>query len=582
MPDVATPGQIVSSPVPLGEVTRNVGAMLLANGDRLGASNAFAQRDGDDYRFWIWRELVDDVKAFAAFLAAQGLERGDRCAFVTQNGYERAVAELAVMASGLVSVPIFAGYPKAMMSQLLTFTKAKALVCDAPAQLEGLEPGARPALVVGLKWPGEGVTTFAAALAQGRATGGATRDVFLAVPAEALALVMFTSGTSGRPKGVMLTHRNLMSQQRALELLWKPRPGMRLLCYLPWHHSFGGLFERFFALHSGGCLAIDDSWGRDTKRLIANFKAIRPNVYFSVPKVYQELVAAVLADKDVEATVFNPELDFVFTAAAPLPLSASEVFRAHGVPVVEGWGLTETSPCCTLTERALERTPGVVGRPIPGVEVALVDDGEIVVRGPNVMQGYLDQPEATREVLDGDGWFHTGDLGEWTPGGLKILSRKDRMFKLSNGEKVFPAQLEETLRASCRYVKHSFVFGSGQPHPLALLFPSREMFQVKKDGAPADGTCECPSGDDSLAACLATCIHRFNQKATARFERIERAVVVCAEPSLESGELTPSFKLIPRAVEAKYRQHMRALEQHADDELPDDAIPVHPGQERKP
>ena len=130
---MATPGQIVSSPVPLGEVTRNVGAMLLANGDRLGASNAFAQREGDDYRFWIWRELVDDVKAFAAFLAAQGLERGDRCAFVTQNGYERAVAELAVMASGLVSVPIFAGYPKAMMSQLLTFTKAPARRTPAPS-----------------------------------------------------------------------------------------------------------------------------------------------------------------------------------------------------------------------------------------------------------------------------------------------------------------------------------------------------------------------------------------------------------------------------------------------------------------
>lgn len=571
-------------------IPRTMVHQLHAQAERLKDRPALWTRRSGTWQPTSWRQYAQRVKDFALGLLSLGFGAKQAMVVMGFNREEWVVADLAGMACGGVAVGLYTTSSPEQVAYVAGHCEAPiALVENAEyldrllsvrAQLPALkhvivmEPPAKPA---------PGTLTYAEVLERGAKADDAEYYARLEkLEPQGLAQLIYTSGTTGNPKGVMLTHRNLMSQQRALELLWKPRPGMRLLCYLPWHHSFGGLFERFFALHSGGCLAIDDSWGRDTKRLIANFKAIRPNVYFSVPKVYQELVAAVLADKDVEATVFNPELDFVFTAAAPLPLSASEVFRAHGVPVVEGWGLTETSPCCTLTERALERTPGVVGRPIPGVEVALVDDGEIVVRGPNVMQGYLDQPEATREVLDGDGWFHTGDLGEWTPGGLKILSRKDRMFKLSNGEKVFPAQLEETLRASCRYVKHSFVFGSGQPHPLALLFPSREMFQVKKDGAPADGTCECPSGDDSLAACLATCIHRFNQKATARFERIERAVVVCAEPSLESGELTPSFKLIPRAVEAKYRQHMRALEQHADDELPDDAIPVHPGQERKP
>lgn len=563
---MAAPAQAVTCPLPLGEVTRNVGEMLLRNRERLGDTRAFAQRVDGAWRTWTWRELVDDVLRFASFLQKQGLRAGDRCGFVTANGYERLVTELAVMASGLVSVPIFAGYPRPLISQLLTFSKVRALVCDDAALASAVEA---PPLVVAIKGEAHGVTSLGAALAEGDVA--APIGTFKSVEPGALTLIMFTSGTSGRPKGVQLTHGNLLSQQRALELLWKPAPGMRFLCYLPWHHSFGGLFERFFALHSGGCLAIDDSWGKNTAQLLKNFGEIRPNVYFSVPKVYQEIVAAVLADPEAERTFFNPELQFIFTAAAPLPMSTSEVFKRHGVPVVEGWGLTETSPCCTLTERSVDRTPGVVGLPIPGVEVGLAADGEIVVRGPNVMRGYVDQPEATAEVLDADGWFKTGDLGELTPAGLKILSRKDRMFKLSNGEKVFPALLEDTLRATCRYVKHSFVFGSGQPHPLALLFPAKEMFQARKDGSAG---CECPAAEGPLASCLATCIQRYNSQAKARFERIDRAVVVCAEPTIESGELTPSFKLIPRSVEAKYREYMRALEEQREGDLPADAIPV--------
>ena len=182
---------------------------------------------------------------------------------------------------------------------------------------------------------------------------------------------------------------------------------MRFLCYLPWHHSFGGLFERFFALHSGGCLAIDDSWGRNTDRLLENFSEIRPHVYFSVPKVYQEIVSKIMVNPELERSFFIPELKFVFTAAAPLPMSVSSVFKSRGVPVVEGWGLTETSPCCTLTDLSVDRAPGLVGSPIPGVEIRLDEDGEILVRGPNVMRGYVDQPEATAEVLDAEGWFRT-------------------------------------------------------------------------------------------------------------------------------------------------------------------------------
>jgi len=280
-------------------------------------------------------------------------------------------------------------------------------------------------------------------------------------------MIMFTSGTSSSPKGVQLTHGNLMSQQKALEILWQPESGMRFLCYLPWHHSFGGLFERLFALHSGGCLAIDDSGGKDAGRLLQNFSEIKPNVYFSVPKVYQEIVTRILAEPELGDSFFHDGLKFVFTAAAPLPLSISEIFKHKGVPVVEGWGLTETSPCCTLTGFSLERTPGVVGFPIPGVELKLGDENEILVKGPNVMRGYFRRPEASAGVFS-DGWFRTGDVGTIGDEGVRIISRLDRMFKLGNGEKVFPARIEDRIAGRCKFIKYAYVFGSGQKNPSLL------------------------------------------------------------------------------------------------------------------
>lgn len=193
----------------------------------------------------------------------------------------------------------------------------------------------------------------------------------------------------------------------------------------------------------------------------------------------------VQAHPAAEQTFFHPELRFVFTAAAPLPLSTSNVFRDHGVPVVEGWGLTETSPGVTLTERTLERSPGVVGWPMAGIEVALAEDGEILVRGPNVMSGSFRNEEATRAVFTADGWFRTSDVGEFGPEGVRILSRKERMFKLGNGGKVFLAQIEQRPQGRCQFVKYAYVFGSGLRAACRYRQP-RALQDAPYDSLPAD------------------------------------------------------------------------------------------------
>jgi len=577
----------LKSPLSLGEITPSIGAMLLGNRDRYADLNAFAERQDGSYRYWSWRQMVTDILRFAAFALPEDALRedtpGNRVAFISANGYHRLVSEMAVMGTGMVAVPVFVGYAPDMMSDLLDFADVDMLVTDNLEKMALLRADCLPSRIVVMNASGR---TSDPALLENLSGLGVTSIMFMddllpekeseetevleqrmrSVGSERLAMIMFTSGTSNFPKGVQLTHGNLMSQQKALEILWKPESGMRFLCYLPWHHSFGGLFERLFALHSGGCLAIDDSGGKDAGRLLQNFSEVKPNVYFSVPKVYQEIVTRILAEPELGDSFFHDDLKFVFTAAAPLPISTSEIFRIKGVPVVEGWGLTETSPCCTLTELSLERTPGVVGFPIPGVELKLGDENEILVKGPNVMRGYFRQAEASAKVFD-DGWFRTGDVGAITEEGVRIISRLDRMFKLDNGEKVFPARIEDRIAGRCKFIKYAFVFGSGQKHPSLLAFPNYELMSADGGGELDKSACVYPGGLGDLAGCLGECI-QAEQKSGATFERVDAAVVVDTELTVEANQLTPSFKLIPRKIAEDFGEHIQALRLKQLDELP--------------
>jgi long-subunit acyl-CoA synthetase (AMP-forming) len=582
--------QGLKSPLSLGGITPNIGTMLLNNRDRYDDRNAFAQRQDGPYRHWTWQQMVTDVLNVAAFVLPAGDVQGDaadqRVAFISANCYHRLVSEMAVMATGMVAVPVFAGYASELMSDLVGFANVGCLVGDnlekiatlradcLPGRVLAMTGSARtadPQLLEKLSVLGVSSVTFMddlLAAGAGRDTNGLERRMRDVEP-DSLAMIMFTSGTSSFPKGVQLTHRNVMSQQKALEILWKPEHGMRFLCYLPWHHSFGGLFERFFALHSGGCLAIDDSAGKDAARLLQNFGEVKPNVYFSVPKVYQEIVTRILSEPELGDRFFHDELKFVFTAAAPLPISTSEIFKIKGVPVVEGWGLTETSPCCTLTELSLERTPGVVGFPIPGVEIMLGNENEIQVKGPNVMQGYFKRPDLTAEVFS-DGWFKTGDVGEITAEGVRIISRLDRMFKLDNGEKVFPARIEDRIAGRCKFIKYAYVFGSGQKHPSLLTFPNYELMSADGGGKLDQSDCVYPGCLGDLAGCLGECIEA-EQKAGATFERVDVAVVVDSELTVEANQLTPSFKLIPRKIEEDFEKTIQALRLKQLNDLPDGA-----------
>lgn len=545
-----------------------IGALLQRNASRFGDLPAYSERRAGAFEPTIWRKLCDDAVSFGLFLSACGVRPGDRVAVVSPNRGEMLVAEFATMCLGAVYVPIFAGYAPEQTSELLRRTSPTAVLLPNVSWCSRVEVPSTTRAVVTFDDTELGVrllpssqpwTSFTGALARGSAASHAPRRRFLDRAARLdptlPCLMMFTSGTSGALKGVLLTHDNILSQRRALAAMWSITPDDRFLSYLPWHHSFGGIFEKYTALYFGATLCIDDSLGKDFDALLRNWKAVQPTVYFSVPKVYQQLVTHVQTHPTDESLVFHPRLRFVFTAAAPLPQNLSEFFAGKRIPVVEGWGLTETAPCCTLTDLAEPRNvPGVVGYPIPGVEVKVASDGEILVRGPNVMTGYFEDPAASHKALPGDGWFHTGDLGEFLGARLKLIARKDRVFKMLNAEKVVPTAIENRLAGMNKYIRHVIVTGSGQDFLTALVFP--DFFRIAEEfGA------DRARADQVVKASLIDSMREFNRTHPVKYEHIQALVVVSRELAIETNELTPSLKMRVSYVLAGSADYLDAVYQ---------------------
>ncbi len=351
--------------------------------------------------------------------------------------------------------------------------------------------------------------------------------------------------------------QNLISQQKAVSLIWDVDEHDALMSYLPWHHSFGGLFERFLTLFSGCELCLDDSRGRDVDRQLDNWKAFDPSLFFSVPRVHDVLMTLCREQPSAAEVVFGGRLRFVFTAGASLPAPVEVSYSQRSIPVLEGWGLTETSPCVTLRSKDTSWRSGYVGFPIPGVTVRIDADQEILVKGPNVMLGYLDDEEGTSHVLSQDGWFHSGDLGEFTGDGLRIFGRRDGAFKLTTGEKVHPQRIENILVNESPYIGSVLVVGSAQDYVAALIFPdfSRLGEWADRNDLPQKNLIDNPQ----VRALYAAELQRLNHMIEIKYHRIRRAVLAEQVLSMDRSELTPSGKLVRKAVVANYKDKLDSL-----------------------
>jgi len=564
----STEMKTITSKSPLRETVPNIATMLYKNSSRFADRPAVWEKVNGEYRAMTWRQFAENIENVAWNLKSFGFTQGSKMLICSKNRSEMLMLELAVMASGGVAVPVFFNYNSETINALYKQSDCTFAAVGSIQQLERLDPrlGMKHVFLLdecnsdSKKLPNAGktlVTSFDTLLQK---RDGTLPSLRLNANPNEICLNMFTSGTMGKQKCVQLTHRNILSQQAALKYCFDINENDRFLSYLRWHHSFGGIFEIFNALYNGASLALESSCGLNPVEIMENWELIQPTVFFSVPLIYQALIDLVAEKENLQGVFFHPELKFVFTAAAPLPKYIFDEFARRKIPVFEGWGLTETSPCCTVTDGITEREAGVVGNPIAGVWIRIADDGELQVKGPNVMPGYYNDAEANAKAFTDDGWFRTGDIGELTDKGIKLITRKDRIFKLANAEKIIPTQIESLIAGKCHYIANVLVEGSGRNRPVALLFPDRLAFKDNSNpNRPSLGDCTCPQNLEQFSQCLRRCLWEVNNSLEQKFSRIKAAMLIDDELSIDNRTLTPSLKPVPEKVREVYKANIERL-----------------------
>jgi long-chain acyl-CoA synthetase len=575
------------------------GIALLASGWREGDALTAPGREPVSYA-----ELGRAIREIAGGLAGLGIARGDHVAILAGTRPEWTLADLGALAAGATVVPIYQTNSPEECEYILAHAGVRAIFCeDAEQAAKVAQVRERcPALEHVIVFEGEvpGAVTLADLRAAGAATGGAVVAERLAhVTAADVATIIYTSGTTGPPKGCVVTHASLLATAamyvRELEL----KSEMVIYLFLPLAHSLARVAQ-YAALEAGGTLAF---WGGDPKRIVAELAEIRPTHFPSVPRIYEKVHASVLtgvaeegwlkqavfhwalregararaaaragtplgrlatarhraADRLVLSkvrAVFGDRLAMAMCGAAPIGREVLEFFDACGVLVLEGYGMTETCAAATLNTPGAVRF-GSVGRPLVGTEVAIAEDGEILMAGPNLFVGYHRDPGATGEVMHGR-WLRSGDLGEIDADGyLHITGRKKDLIITSSGKNISPENLESALRET-RWISQAVVAGDRRPYLVALLTldPDEAPKLAAELGIPAD--LAAMAQDERVHAAIKRDVEAVNDRF-ARIEQIKRFDILERDLTQAEGELTPTLKVKRPVIHGRYGERIDRL-----------------------
>jgi long-chain acyl-CoA synthetase len=557
---------------------RNLAEILRVQAERLGPRPALRYKKHGLYHDLSWQDYYADARACASALVEAGVKPGDRVGLLSENRVEWLAADMGLLAAGAVNVPPHAPLTSRQVAFELADAGVSWLFVSNREQLDKIKethqelPALRGVVVFEAAdavppdgWPARvECQAWAGFLQRGRAALPRTAAELARREAERgpddLATIMYTSGTTGNPKGVMLTHNNIISNVCATQEVSPHVPENVVLSWLPYSHIYARTVDHYLTLYVGVTLCLAES----AETLVQNLADIQPTHMSSVPRFYEKVLTAVASPDRAQMNrrlrrIFVPRIDWLMSGGAPLPTPIAEAYIAAGLLLIQGYGLTETSPVMTSNRKDRYKT-GTVGLPLPGVEVKIAPDGEVLTRGPNVMKGYWNNPQATAEAIV-DGWFHTGDLGSLDDDGfLSITGRKKELMVLSNGKKVVPAYVEGLLLAD-ECIDQAVVHGEGHNYLTALIVPHWDNVRkalkaegVEMDHQPVEQTAEHPA----VRALLEKRIERA-LKNVSNWEQIRKFIVLPHPFTVAADELTVSLKLRRNVVLKKYGDRLEAL-----------------------
>jgi long-chain acyl-CoA synthetase len=589
MSSTLTPSQTIAELLPLAA-------------ERHGERIAVRHRSADGWHDVSYAELAAKVRAIALGLIELGVAAGERVAILADTRAEWTYADLAITAAGAVVVPIYPTNSVEECEWVLRDSGAVAVVCENAAQVAKVRAAERrlagPLSIIAIE-PARGAIALEELAARGHGGEQAELDrrAEALCPADPYTFI-YTSGTTGPPKGCVLSHGNFRA---VLDMigerdLLSSRDDLTYL-YLPLAHALA-LIMQLSSLEAGGALAY---FGGDTRRILGELAEIAPTFLPSVPRIFEKVYTAVTRDigpmalrdairiggavEDLRRSgaavplelreaydefderlfsrvrrAFGGRLRLAITGAAPIAPEILELFWASGVPVMEGYGMTETASAIsigTLEAHAF----GTVGRPLPGVEVQIAEDGEILVRGANVFQGYHNNADTSFGAIE-DGWLHTGDLGAFDEDGfLSITGRKKDIIITAGGKNLAPANLENDLKQS-RWISQAVMHGDRRPYPVMLLTLDEEEIRpwAAQRGLPTD--IAALARHPELLKLIGAELDRANGKY-AQVEQAKRFVVLENDLSQEAGELTPTLKVKRDVINRNYAAQLDALYRQA-------------------
>ncbi|MBU0488171.1 MAG: long-chain fatty acid--CoA ligase [Bacteroidetes bacterium] len=559
-------------------------------------SPALAGKENETWKSWSAQEYVDDVNNLSAGLLSLGIAPGDKIATIANNRPEWNVIDMAVMQIGAIHVPIYPTISDSDYEYILNHAEVKLVFVSGEEMFRRIRhiiPNIPSVQAVYTFRNLNGIEHLNELIEHGKKNPQSENigKIRQNTGENDLATIIYTSGTTGNPKGVMLSHKNLVSNFTATSGIPPYGQGTRVLSFLPLCHVYERMLNYMYQ-YNGYCIYYAENLGT----IANNMKEVQPQIISTVPRLLESIFDKIMSNgrklKGFKRKIFdwavktglkyerqgwNPlyaiklfiarklvfvkwqealggRLDIIVSGGAALQVRLSRVFWAAGFRVLEGYGLTETSPVIAVSN--LEKNGvqfGTVGLPIKGVLVRIADDGEILCKGDNVMLGYYKEPQLTAEVIDQEGWFHTGDIGIITiQGQLKITDRKKSLFKTSAGKYISPQTLENKFRES-PLIGQVMVVGENQKHPSALIVPNFEFLKTWIDDGltPAKKVSEVVSAPDFKKK-MQDEIDYYN-RFFGDTEQIKRFEIIDEEWSIKTGELTPSLKLKRPYIMMKYK-----------------------------